>query len=314
MVALFALAFSCGDDDGPAASADASSDAAERDARGTDGRDTGVAEDAHVPAPLNECNDPALQRLPCCWEASNAGRTEKEWAIRSVAIAEPVGIANDVIRTILQDGLDDGDRGETDVVWLLRLQADTDTLVTGFGCRDGYRFPFRFSNRGRGCAGDRPEWAPIELAATIEGDVLRSEAAADVLVVPLPDAGDPPPELRVRHLRLVSATLTEDATCVGTRVNARRWAYGEPPSEATGFLTVADTSAQVLGAAGGTSLCMFVAGTECIGDERTWPRPPNARCDETTCTDGCDPSAEPAGTCNAWRFAAAFAASGVEIE
>lgn len=307
----------CGGDDAgsPAIESDAAIDASALDGnlRDAAARDARVGEDAPPPR-INECNDPTLQRLPCCWEASNAGRSDKEWAIRSVDIAEPIGIASDVIRTILQDGLDDGDRGETDVVWLVRWIGERRTIETGFGCRDGYRFPFRFSNRGRGCAGDRPEWAPIELAGSIASDTLSSESAQDVLVVPLPDAGDPPPELRIRELRLVHATLTDDTTCVGARENTRRWTYGEPRSEAAGFLTVADTQSQLLGAAGGLSLCRFIAGVDCLGDERAWPRPPNARCDDTRCTDECDVATEPPGTCNAWRFAAGFAAAGVEIE
>lgn len=312
----------CGDDGGPPASEDAS---ALRDTGApVDGGGGDASGDA---AATNRCAAPEIQHPPCCWEVSNAEREVLELAARGVAFVEPAALANEVFRAVLQEGLDSSDAGENDVMLLVRATpAGTGYRVqAGFGCHASRGAPWRFATEAGVCGAPDGSWAPVEAMGTIDGDLVTTEPAGGTLVIPLPQAGTPPPELRIRTVRIAQARLTDGRSCIGSRLASGRWIYGEPPSRIEGFIALEDARATTIPSLEGQSFCQVIAGAPCDQPREVWPVAPDARCDGDTCAprcddeacaaDRCDPvSDDPARGCNAWRLLVAAAAAGVEIE
>lgn len=305
-------ALSCGDDDAGTRPADAGTESAtpQQDA-GTDTADAG---------PRNTCLAPDVQHLPCCWESSNAERDVLQFAARGASFTAPESFANEVFRTTIQEGLDGADGGEPNFMLLVRATPMGGTryrVEVGFGCRSSRREPFQFSRSGV-CGAPDDRWTPLAGLGSIVDDVLSTELVDRPLVVPLPAAGDPFPELRFHAARIVRAPLTEGRTCIGARTPNRRWSYGElgAESEIEGYFRVDEARATAVPSLDGMSMCELVARTACDQPRAEWDVQPDARCEGEVCVAGeCVPESEdPLTGCNAWRIGLRAAAAGVDIE
>lgn len=313
LVLVLVVSLSCGDDDARPASEDAGTGDAggpERDATTDAEADAG---------PVNTCLAPELQHPPCCWESSNADRDVIQLAARGAAFDRPMSFMNEVFRATIQEGLDAADGGEPNFMLLVRLTPDGDGYRTevGFGCRSSREEPFRFGRNGS-CGATDDRWEPIVAPGRIEDELLSTETANVPLVVPLPAAGSPPPDLVFHAPRIVRARLTDGRTCVGSRTVNRRWSYGERGDESAveGFLRVDEARAITLMSEDGLSFCDLVARTACDRPRAEWEVKPDSRCDGGVCVpDACPPESDDEVTgCNAWRISLRFAAAGVDIE
>jgi hypothetical protein len=304
LIALALGVTGCGDDDGTAVDAGRATDGATAD-------DAGTTTDGAVTIRCPEAT-PALSP-PCCYRTSNADRTDApELRLNGLRIEKPTTLGNPIVGGIIQTAFD----GET-FNWLLRMDLGSTpaTLETGYGRRnaDG---TFNFA------AGDAPtppddatRWDPITIEGAVSGETVTA-TTNETVILPIV-SGDGTMvllELPLRTLE-VSATLTEDRTCVGTR---RRSDYETSSGSLVTYVEVeAAAERRVDVDPINTFLCNFIGGvadseTPCTEIDRgEWDNLPDALCDADGCVaGGCDPMTD----CNAWELTAGFAAAGVEIQ
>ena len=303
MGATACLAIGCGDDGAPARDAGAV-DAGER----TDG--------AGGDATVAGCMPPALAPMPedmsgaCCYRVSNEDRLDApELRLAALVLSAPASVRNVVIDALLRDYLD----GEL-MNWMvsLTITGSTVTMTTGAGERhaDG---TFSFIVGDAPGPGDPNRWDPLTATGSISGETFSTAPIRDTLTVPVQDVdGGVLAELPLRDATLVSATLSEGRTCIGTRA-PRSYRTGDGTIE--GYMTVADAMNVTLDT--DSLMATFcdvlrgqpTAGTNCAEPRSTWTVPPDSTCDASGCSmGGCTPD-----VCNAWRITAELAAHGVEI-
>lgn len=310
---------------------------------GTDaGVDAGGPMDAGCPEvpelPGGERPDPAAVTCPttevpasdeltgsCCYRHSNADQLDTpEFRISYINIVGPAGspLSSNTVSLVLNKAV----QLET-FNWLFRVEdagADGEvTIVTGFGRRqdDG---TYAFS---QGAAdpidvdGDPDAWCPVEVPATLTGDTVTSAPIDGSITVPIfNETGDAlQTELTLVDIAIEDATMGEERSCVGWK-SARAFTY-VPAAVLTGYIELEGSREQTIVTTGvETTVCSALAGslslTYCDTPQAEWLIPPDALCDASGCrhnapcqSDVCDPTT----TCNAWRFVAHFAASGVDI-
>lgn len=297
------LAFAgCGDDDNPGVD----SGPPPMDGGGTD---TGEVVDP-------PCEMPDVQSGACCYRESNADQLDApELRIAFLGLETPPILASNVIANILNEAV-----REERFNWLIRLEgADADgpvTITTGYG-RKSETGTFAFAMGDADPPGDASRWDPQSIEGTLTGETVTTEPLAEVFTVPVQDDdGSVILELPLRGFRLVSATLSEDRSCIGRGVTAVR--YDATQGRVETYITVEDAKAGEVNAGGITaSLCNILRNAlaagldDCDDTPRSeWATPPNSTCDEAgACTmGGCT-----AETCNAWQVVGGFAAHGVDI-
>jgi hypothetical protein len=312
-----AFVVGCGDDDVPAPV----------DGGGTDSGPVLPVCPASAPAPAVDAN-------ACCWRASNATRaTAPELRLAALRLTAPTGspLVSSTVRGLLNGAFD----AET-FNWLVALSAapavgtdGTVSVQTGFGQRatDG-TFAFAVGGAPTTGGGDPNRWDPITVAGHMTGESLSTEpyVGAGPLTIPVFSSTDPTlllVELPIYSLTLLSAPLTADRTCVGTRgTTSYDTAAGGVLSA---YIRVEDARTLQVSVPPtlDTTLCALVAGaladaTYCDGPQSGWTAKPNALCDATTFICETNPAGttsvcDPATTCNAWELRGEFAAQGVEI-
>ena len=272
----------------------------------------------------------------CCWRDSNADNLDApEYRLTFIDIVGPAGapLASTTVRRVLNEALQ-----EETFNWLIRVEnasADgTVNIVTGFGRHqaDGtYEFSqgSASTNPVSGVA-DSDAWCPVEIPATLAGDVVNSDPIAGSITVPIfDDAGvDVQIELTLRNIAIEQSTWGEDRSCIGWKA-AQPFTYF-PQAVLSGYVEVEPSRAQVIMTPGvETNVCAALAGslslTYCDDNPQSaWMIKPDSFCDASGCTANpecvtptvCNPDGSDAGGlpgCNAWRFVAHFAAAGVDI-
>jgi len=297
------LAFAgCGDDD---------TNPTEDSGTPTDGGGTDSGEVVDPP-----CEMPDVQSGACCYRESNAEQLDApELRIAFLGLETPPILASNVIANILNEAV-----REERFNWLIRLEgADADgpvTITTGYG-RKAEAGTFAFAMGDADPPGDVNRWDPQSIDGTLTGETVTTEALDQVFTVPVQDDdGSVILELPLRGFRLVSATLSEDRSCIGRGITAVRFDATQGRVET--YITVEDAKAGEVNAGGITaSLCNILRNALAAGlddcdmtPRSEWASPPNSTCDEAgACTmGGCT-----AETCNAWQVVGGFAAQGVDI-
>ncbi|MFK7985310.1 MAG: hypothetical protein AB8I08_04695 [Sandaracinaceae bacterium] len=281
------------------------------------------------PATVSCPDDPETAPAPeefmgtCCYRNSNAATLgSPELRIAYIDIVSPVGspLSSTIVRGVLNRAV----QLET-FNWLFRIEdADADgaiNIVTGFGRRmtDG---TYEFSQGSAGTEADPDNWCPVEIPGSIAGETISTPSIDGSITVPIFDepGENVQAELTLVDIAIESAELGEDRSCIGWKAG-RPFTY-VPQALLTGYVELEPSRTQTIATPGvETTVCSALAGalsmTYCDETPRAdWTIPPDALCDETGCrhnapcsTDVCDPLT----TCNAWRFAAHFAGSGVDI-
>jgi hypothetical protein len=202
--------------------------------------------------------------------------------------------------------------------WLIRLEgADADgpvTIVTGYGSKSATG-TFAFADGD--APGENPtRWDPQSLEGTLTGETVSTGSLSEVFTVPVQnDDGSVILELPLRGFRLVSATLSEERSCIGNAISATR--FNADAGEVETYISVEDARVGMVDAGGIMStLCNILRGaplgdvTDCEDTARSeWAVPPDSTCEGGVCTlGGCT-----ADTCNAWQVTSGFAAQGVDI-
>ncbi len=314
--ALGGMALGCGDDD-------STTDASTEDSGGGDtgGGDTG-GEDGSTPEVSCgaiagvDTPDPDSRVGACCSRVKNTDKQEApELRLIWLGITEPsVLTSTSVAGGLLNQAL------EAELFnWLLQVEVDgtTANITTGLGWRqaDG-TFQFANGDAPTDNGGEATRFDPISITGTMEGEVLSAPAFEGTFTVPVFDEMNPDEivlELPLQGFEIEMATLSDERSCVGNRVNARR--YNTDAGSLTTFLTIEDTvDAEVNTTALQTTVCNLLAGLN--GEDETcadtpradWPSAPNASCTAGVCNTTC--SGE---ECNAWQVSGGFAAHGVEI-
>jgi|GEM_PF-1898302 len=274
--------------------------------------------------PTRDVPNPEEQTLPCCYRLSQADQLDApELRLTFLNIVEPAGsnLAGDLVGPLLNTSI------RTELFqWLFRAEgADADgdiAITTGFGRRNATTGNYAFST---GAAPDMPGWAPVTLNGTLTGETISTEPFDGVLTVPIFDesATTVQIELQLTAVRVLSSTLSESRSCIGTLLSPTRYMTG---ATLGGFVTVASANAgEIMFTGVNATLCGVIAGSLSDGDYCTatpqgdWTVPPDSRCDGNVCFqngDGgtCDPAIDGVGGCNAWYLEANFAAAGVNIE
>ncbi len=305
----------CGDDDVNGASdaggsgTDASADASSTDAS-TDASSDGGTMGFDL-CPLDAPNREEMQ-APCCFRVSGEEKLEgPEFRVANLTIMDPAGllIANGLLPTNIENEV---------VNWLIDIDVDGSEVAIGTGI--GSR------NADGSMTLGLPDYPPVRLTGTIEGETIRSTGPAeDTLVVPLFEADGETVivNLIVRNLTF-TATMSENRSCIGARQRQLPGSWDARDGLLEGFMALEDAMAEELtfGPLNDTTLCMLLKGDgtppgeRCDLSERAdWSTPPDAFCDgqtPETCSaeEGvCDPRVD----CNAWSLRTAFAAYGVEI-
>lgn len=260
--------------------------------------------------------NPDEQMPPCCWRVSNADRQEMpEFRVTNLQIDEPTGSAltsGAVLNLLAQSA-----ERET-FNWLMQVTVSgTDvTVLTGYGqyneSAGTYSFVDGIAPTDGG--GDPDRWNPIMIEGTLSGDTFSADPVPGAFSVPIFDeAGvNLDTELPLTSFEVVSATLSEERSCIGERINDRA-AFNnyETGGQVVTFVTVEDAIATPVMQLG-TTICNLISGSDCEADATgDWRFPPDGLCTDGTCA-ACDFSAT--GDCNAWRIVGGFAAAGVEIE
>lgn len=270
-----------------------------------------------------EAPAPEEQMGTCCYRHSNADQLDTpEFRLTYLDIVAPVGapLSSTTVGSILNESVQ-----LEEFNWLFRVEgagADGDVnIVTGFGRRedDG---TYVFSQGSAGSEGDPDAWCPVEVPATLAGDRVTSGPIDGSITVPVFDetGEELQVELTLREIAIEESTWAEDRSCVGWQVS-RPFTY-HPAGLLTGFVEVEPSRDQIIRSGPiEANVCAAIAGQlnldYCeVNDQADWAYKPDALCDESGCrantpceTDVCDPATE----CNAWLFAAHFAAAGVDI-
>ncbi len=192
-------------------------------------------------------------------------------------------------------------------------------VVTGYGEWDCETSTYSFVD---GVAptdggGDPDRWNPITISGTLDGDTFSAPAVAGAFTVPIFDESGEnlDLELPLNSFEVISATFSEDRTCIGERIDdGAGFMNFATAGDVRTFITVADAEVSIVTQLAGTSLCNLISGADCETDATgDWRNTPNAICDaDGNCTAGCDFAATM--DCNAWEIRGQFAAAGVEIE
>lgn len=293
----------CGDDDGDDT---------------TTGGDMGPAGDMGPPeavaCPADAPNPDELMS-PCCFRVSNADRPDNpEFRVTNLQISEPEGTAltSGAVLNILALAVE-----EERFNWLMRATVSgTDvTVETGYGEWDGATSTYNFVDGAAPAPGDPNRWNPITIEGTLSGDTFSAPPVPGSFTVPIFDESGEnlDLELPLNSFEVISATFSEDRTCIGTRVSdGAGYRNYETAGDVRTYITVADAEISNVTQLG-TTLCNLISGSDCEADATAdWRNTPNALCDsEGNCTAGCDYAATM--DCNAWEIRGQFAAAGVEI-
>jgi hypothetical protein len=288
-----------------------------------DGSDSGPVEAVCFSGAPN----PDELTLPCCYRESNADRPDQpEFRVTNLQIDSPPALSNRAVLMILAGAVED-ERFN----WLLQATVDgTDvTVQTGYGEYDETTSVYNFVD---GVAptdggGDPDRWNPITIEGTLDGDTFTAPPVAGSFTVPIfSETGDELDlELPLNSFEVISATFSEDRTCIGERT-ATRDTFG-PTTYATAgdvrtYITRADAEISFVTQLN-TTLCNLISGGTCtcpadnpdcvVEPPAEWNTPPTAQCDADGVCVACDFDTE-GDTCNAWEILGSFAAAGVEIE
>lgn len=307
----------CGDDDGGTDSGP-----------GVDGgdEDTGPGEDSgpggmcdNTPAAMAaDCPDGAGTVGACCARVSNESRSDApEYRVSGLRILEPATLSAGLVRSALQDALD-----EERFNWLIRVTgagADGDVSIeTGFGTANGDD-TYSFTSGAAPAPGDPNRWDPQTVMGTLSGEEIIAPALTSTFTVPIleDDGVAVVLELPLQAFELNCAAMTDSRTCIGQRNGT---VYQTEHGSLQTYITVEDAMAGNVSIPPiDTSLCNFIAGMAAEAGPCTdvaqadWPTQPNAICSAGTCMDADDGACDPAADCNAWRVSGGFAAQGVEI-
>lgn len=261
------------------------------------------------------------QTLPCCYRRSNADQlAAPEMRLTFVDIVEPAdsNLSGATIRGALNTSIRDEEFN-----WLLRMEGGAAdgpvTIVTGYGLRTSDVAPSTYAFSG---PPNPDRWNPVSIPATLAGEMVSSNVLEGSITVPVLDENgvDVQLELVLRSLQILEATMTEQRSCIGTKVGGAPQRF-DPAGRLAAFIEVAPSRTGVISLPGlTTSVCSAVAGdltaTYCDRPQSEWRVKPDSLCDATSCAqntpgmmDVCDPDT----TCNAWYLVAEFAAAGVEI-
>lgn len=306
--ALAGVAFGCGDDDDDTTTTMTGEDMG--------GDETDMGPPPPAPCPL-DAPSPEEQMPPCCWRVSNADRLDApEFRVTNLQIEEPAGSAltSGAVLNLLAQAAE----RET-FNWLMQVTVSGSdvTVLTGYGEYNASAGTYSFVD---GVAptdggGDADRWNPITIEGTIEGDTFSAPAVPGSFTVPIFDeAGENlDTELPLTSFQVLSATLTEDRTCIGRRVNDRATFNNYTTGgEVVTYVTIEDARATPVEQLG-TTVCNLISGRDCDSDPiADWRVQPDGLCDADGGCAECD--FEATGDCNAWRIQGGFAAAGVEIE
>ena len=289
---------------------------------GDAGTDDSGAEDSSTPPMPPVC--PTGDEIPdedglmgaCCYRVSNSDRMDApEFRVSSLLIRSPQSLGNPIVRGALNKALD-----EERFNWLLSASIDGSNIAvtTGFGQRsDGGTFAFTMDAAPMPGSADR--WNPITAMGTLTGETAATPALDMPFTVPI--FGEPDMdgnmelaiELPLNGFELISATFSEDRSCIGLRSGTT---YDTTQGEIRTYVTIRDAMmGRVEIDPFNTSLCNFIAGMGtneglCTDvDQSEWPVRPDSVCNNGVCSGDCDE----ATTCNAWAITGQFAAHGVEI-
>lgn len=254
--------------------------------------------------------------MPCCFRASNAERLDgPEFRVTNLQISEPEGTAltSSAVLNILAEAVED-ERFN----WLMRATVDGTnvTVETGYGEWDGATSTYNFVDGVAPAPGDVNRWNPITIEGTLEGDTFSAPPVPGSFTVPIFDESGEnlDLELPLNSFEVVSATFSEERTCIGTRINdGAGYRNYETAGDVRTYITVADAEISIVTQLAGQSLCNLISGSDCAEDATgDWRNTPNAICDtDGNCTAACDYAATM--DCNAWEIRGQFAAAGVEI-
>ena len=304
-LAGFALG-GCGDDDGDTTDSTPPMD------MGDTGTDAGPVE---VLCPQNVPN-PDEQMLPCCYRVSNADRLDApEFRVTNLQISEPAGTAlvSPSVLNILAQAVE-----EERFNWLMQatVVGNEVTVNTGYGEYDEATGVYSFVDGVAPGPGDPDRWNPVVIMGTLEGDTFSAPPVPGAFAVPIfNETGDALDlELPLNSFEVISATFSDDRSCIGERVDGRQlYQNYVTGGQVRTFITVEDARISIVTQLAGASLCNLISGADCDATAPAdWRSPPDGFCDAGGVCDSCDFAAT--GDCNAWEIVGSFAAAGVEIE
>lgn len=254
------------------------------------------------------------QMPPCCFRVSNADRLDTpEFRVTNLQISAPEGaLTSGAVLNILALAVE-----EERFNWLMRATVSgTDvTVETGYGEWTDATSTYNFVDGAAPTPGDVDRWNPITIDGTLSGDTFSAPPVPGSFTVPIFDESGEnlDLELPLNSFEVISATFSEDRTCIGSRIaDGAGYRNYETAGDVRTYITVADAEISNVTQLG-TTLCNLISGDDCVEDETAdWRNTPDALCDvDGNCTAGCDFAAT--GDCNAWEIRGQFAAAGVEI-
>jgi hypothetical protein len=318
LTAIAGFAMGCGDDSTPTDSGTAMDSSTSTDSGTDGGTDSGMVT-ANCPSGDNIPDETGLMGA-CCYRTTNLDRhDDPQFRVAALSISQPGTLASPIVKSAVNLAID-----EERFNWLFSVTgaaADGDiTLKTGFGSRNADA-TFSFANGDAPAPGDVNRWDPQTIMGTLAGEVISTPALTGAFTVPILDADGTSVvlELPLQGFEVVSMTMSEDRSCVGTRGGR---SYSTTEADLQTFITIADAQAGMVDLPPiNTSLCNFIRGAtsatgDCMDeDPATWMFGPDARCEAGACTEGCTagPDLTDAATCNAWKLLGGFAAHGVTI-
>lgn len=305
------------------------------------GTDTGPV---MVMCPMN-APEPDNQTGPCCSRASNEERLDApELRVAALKLTAPQGtLTNALILNVLATAFD-----KEDFNWIFQLEgaptsgSGAATVRTGYGVRDDATGHFSFADGNATAPGDADRWNPVELAGTVADEGFTTTAHHALMTIPIFDPESATPEipsleLPLYDLEVLSAPMTEDRSCIGSRgTSAFVTSSG---GRLRAYIQVDDSRSLMvtMGTLISTKLCSLIAGgvfTEEAGEaaycdatpQSDWAAKPDSFCEagvgcsknaSATSPDVCDPTGAVGGAlpaCNAWQLLGEFAAQGVDID
>lgn len=285
--------------------------------------DAGPGVDAGMRMVCPEEGVPAPEELmgPCCWRTSNEDRQEEpEMRITYIDITDPADspLAAVTVRVVLNESIQ-----EERFNWLFRVGTTGGgdgpiTITTGYGRRqtDG---TYAFSSGS--AEGDPDGWCPVVLDGTLAGETVNADPVDTPITVPIFDESGTmlQIELSLIDLSIEDGTWSESRSCIGSKIGSGRWT---PEATLRGYVDLATAMGQTINVGSiNTTVCAALAGsindpTYCDQPRAMWQVPPDSLCDMNGCTrntEGMTDVCDPLNDCNAWQFAADFAAAGVDI-
>jgi len=314
------------------------------------GDDTGAVADAGTDTgpvmamcPMN-APAPDNQDGPCCSRASNADRlAAPELRVAALKLTAPQGtLTNALILNVLATAFD-----KEDFNWIFQLEGAPESgtgsavVRTGYGVRDDATGHFTFASGNATPPGDADRWNAIELDGTVVDNGFTTTAHHALMTIPIFDPDSATPEipsleLPLYDLEVLSAPMSDDRTCIGSRGTSAFVTTSGGRLRA--YIQVDDSRSLMvtMGTLISTKLCSLIAGAvfmEAPGDtpycdgtaQADWTAKPDSLCGAEGCAknasasspDVCDPTGAAGGAlpaCNAWQLLGEFAAQGVEID